>query len=395
MIRWVILGLIVVGGTATAALVMQRMPSDMMESQVATDPTLVATGSAPKMVIDRDPIHNFKEMSQFDEATTSWLIQNDGEGPLQLTFTDAPCTCTHVRFGEGSQDLPKGSGHVIEPGEEASLYLTWETRDRGPHYHTHAEFVSNDPEQPSIQFGVEGLVFQPVVVYPNPVQLSEVTNDEPRDVPITIYSLSKPDLTIEPPKTSDAEHLKARIRPMTDEEMSELNGNLAKTSNPDAEPIEVKQAYILDLTIEPGMPLGDFNGRIFLNTDHPVMPRIDVDVLGRLIGPISTQPRSVFVRPVSQGTPVTKKVTFTVRNRAEPTNFEIEVPDNLESVIDYQVTPLEQPERVPETTRQYRLEVQVRPDAPSGRFSGDLVVKSDHPNAEALELPIQITIKNN
>ncbi|MGB0595494.1 MAG: DUF1573 domain-containing protein [Rubripirellula sp.] len=93
-----------------------------------------------------DTEFDFGMVNPHSTLTHDFLIQNDGDAPLQLNVAKTSCKCT-------MGDLEK---EVLLPGEATSVTMTWNTGYQAEEYKQTAMIVTNDPLRSSIIFTVQG-----------------------------------------------------------------------------------------------------------------------------------------------------------------------------------------------------------------------------------------------
>lgn len=381
MVRWVILCLLVVGVTAAATIGMQYAPEDMARP-VAAERDPVETGPPPKLLVAEPTTFTFGIMGENAERTKVWNVRNEGQGELRLTLVETSCTCTSVQFGADGEKLEANDVTVIPAGESRELHFSWKPKDgtRGKKFSSNARFATNDFDgQPTISFGVEGEVTASVVVMPETIVLDEVSSEEPSTFSLAVFSPSMPELQItEQPSTGRPEKLAVEVKPLTPEQLADL-----ATIDPN---MKIESGYQIAIEVKPGMPLGRFSDNLVIKTNHPASPRLDVSIKGLVVGPISASPPSVFLPGVSSREGGEQVLMLSVRGQ-EATSFEVSKPAELADVFDVEIEPMPAPEGESKF-RQYRMVVKVPPGAKSGKFTGTITLKTDHPSATEVRVPV-------
>jgi hypothetical protein len=306
--------------------------------------------------------------------------------------------------------MVEGQEFVVDPGDQAEIALTWETRDKIGEFSTFARFATNDYERnPTFTCTIEGIVTPAVVVAPPRLDFGATPSDEETTISTMVFSPTMPELTISGgPTTSRPELLVPEVRPLTEQELQTYNeqrtamnpghlhghgGGEADHGHEDPEVPQLTAGYMLSLTLKPGMPLGRFADAVTLKTDHPLRPELEIPVSGQIVGPISMMPERVYMPGVSSSQGRASNVTLNVRNH-DRTSFSVRIPEALEGIIEVSVDP--EPSAAEDGRfRQYRVEVRVPRGARSGKFSGTVVLETDHPQAEEVKLPIELLIRGN
>jgi len=366
MKRWLVLAVLVVALTATGTVVLQSLPADTPAPGGVEYPVpLVTEGPKPKAVIDGELTHRFDTMPQETTGEKVWTITNEGPGDLLLKKGPSTCSCTIVNF-------KNSDSAVLKPKESTEIRLTWETRSNNGKYSKGASILTNDPEHPKLDFTVEGTVRPAVVLFPpsptvNFLTISNAEEDhkykigvaspDKRDMKITKLTSSRPDLII------------AEEQPLTEAECKDL---------------KVEAGHRITINAKAGLPLGAFREEIVIGTDHPQQPEVKLTVTGKMEGPISISPERLRVLNVPSQIGGRGTVRLIVRGR-KPTTFQVESqPKNLKVVI--------APSDNPPKEGQYLMTVTIPPGTPPGWIDDQIILKTDHPKAEELRIPVDVRI---
>jgi hypothetical protein len=109
---------------------------------------------------------------------------------------------------------------------------------------------------------------------------------------------------------------------------------------------------------------------------------------GKRVGPISLVPETARIHNVNPDDGGSTTVMILVRN-APDTKFEVlEAPNNLK----VEITPADVKIGTAAKVRQYRMTVTVPPDTPTGTIGGTIVLKTNHPLADRVRVPVDITV---
>jgi hypothetical protein len=372
MLRWVFLVVAVVFLTAAATLVSQFLPESEDTSKVAV---VEVTGPQPKIVIEGDLEYNFGKMPRFDKASHTWTVKNDGEKPLEVRqHGKTTCSCTAAKLDHGQKtafDENQKVTMVLQPGESNTIDLEWNTeKDLGENYSQGATFATNDPRKLTFKLTVYGKVYPPVEIYPpQAIQLPRMNNEQTYRAGFAVFSKERPDLKLAKVTSSRPGLIVAEFKPMTAE---------------DAKRLKIEKGYMVTVVIKPGMPLGDFHDELVIVTDHPKQPEVKVTVGGHVDGPISVTPPGLRLRDVVSREGASRDLFLVVRGGKE-TKFDVLTkPEQLEiSIVRDDTATLK---------GRYRMTVKVPPGTAGGEIGGDIVLKTDHPMAKELKIPVSILI---
>jgi hypothetical protein len=187
---------------------------------------------------------------------------------------------------------------------------------------------------------------------------------------IAIFSVDRPDLKIKKLTTSRPEFLVAKAEPLTAEDRQHLKAKAG--------------GYRIDVQVKPGMPLGAFQDELVIETDHPRQPEIKVSIKGRTTGPISVVPAVLRMPDVSSKDGKKRDMTILVRG-ARPTLFVVaHKPKKIEVEIE--------PNDTNTQKGRYRMTITVPPGTSPGPIEDEIILKTDHPKASEIKVPITILI---
>jgi len=362
MLRWVILAVAVVALAAIATVAVQFVPSS---EQGWNLPVASAdTGPSPKAEVDHELTYEFGEMPQQATGRRTWTITNAGDADLKLWKGSSTCMCTIAKLKEGDT-------MVLKPGESTEIELEWKTNDVQGDFHKGANIETNDPDRPTIALNVHGTVNPPVIIIPGEtIDLHNVSVDEPQSSFIALYSPDRPETQITEVKTSKPDFLKTEVVPMSEDEL---------------ERAKMKTGWKINIQVEPGYPIGHLREEIVIKTDHPLRPEIRISAVGTVIGPISVVPERIRMVNVKSREGASIDVALLVRGGNEAKIEVAEKPEKLNAAI----------ESDGETQGRYKLKVNVPEGTPAGFIDGDIVLKTDQPNAGELRVPVSILVGAN
>jgi len=364
MSRWIILSVTVIALTAVTTFLVLYVPDSVNQP---AHPVIVSTGPQPKLEIDQDVSHTFGTMSQQSKATHSWKITNKGEGDLELWLDgETSCSCTVASLKNGKHEL-------VKPGASKNIDLEWNTKTFKETYTQQATIGSNDPSRPTFTLQVRGKVFPPIVVIPpEMITFGSISNEEPHKARLAVFSPDRPDMKITSVATSRPALIVTKLEPLTAEDCKQLKTN---------------SGYKIEVEIKPGMPLGQFQDELVFQTDHPQRPEVKVSIAGNANGPITVVPDNVRLPNVTSKRGASKEITLMVRG-GKPTNFEVKYkPKNVEVEIAANTDN-------PAIKGRYRVTVIVPRGTAPGWINDQIILKTDHPKAGELKIPVNIFVSN-
>jgi hypothetical protein len=371
MKRWILLAVLVVVISTTATVAVQYLPLESASPGELPYPSANKdSGPKPLAVVDGDLTYRFGMAAQQVILDKTWEIKNEGPGDLVLTKGVIECNCTLAAFdGDKNKETI-----TLKPGQTTKLHLSFETRVVDGPFHKKAEILTNDPLHPSLNFAADGIVHPSVVLYPpeSTINYLEISNDQDNHHgSILLYSPDQPDIQIVKLTSSRPDQVVVTEEPM---------------SADDCKAMKVEKGRRITINVKGDMPLGYFREEVVIKTDHPKKPEVKLTVAGKMVGPISASPERVLFKLVHSPQGDTGAVTLTVRG-LRPTKFEVErKPEKL----DVGVTQVD-----PSTPGgQYLLTVTVPPGMPPGDIEDQIVLKTDHPKAAEVKIPVAIRVQS-
>jgi len=361
MVRWLILAVVVIALTAIATLVANFMP--------ATNPAGAfkissKEGPAPKVVVEGNSSFDFGTMSQKTTGTHSWTVRNEGNADLELWMLSSTCACTIAKFADKQRA-------IVKPGESTKIDLEWETRETVGEFSKGATIGTNDPAQPSFPLNVKGIVHPPVVLIPNDgtITMEIVSSDEVKTVNGALFAPDQPRLKILKITSSNPNHVIVTPTPLSEAELKTL---------------KVGGGYKLAVEVRSGMPLGIFREEVVIETDNKLAPEVRLLVSGMVVGPISVLPELLRLVNVTSDRGGSGEATILVRG-GRPTKFEVaRKPAKFEVEI--------APSETGTLKGRYRVKVTIPPGTPSGRIEETIILKTDHPKAAELSIPVRALV---
>ena len=101
--------------------------------------------------------HDFGKVSEDQELTHIFVMENTGKANLRISNVKTDCKCTVSRYDR-----------TIPPGERREITLTIQPNSLFGHFQKHIRIMSNDPDRPEAVFVLQGfsqrtIEFDPVV----------------------------------------------------------------------------------------------------------------------------------------------------------------------------------------------------------------------------------------
>lgn len=386
MTRWILLTVGVVAVTAGVTLGLQYLPAGVTTEEVVPGPA-APIGPAGTATIEGEPTHDFGTMSQEALGSYEWTIRNTGDGDLDLRVGSSSCSCTIA-------NIAKGGSKVLKPGEQTEIRLGWNTKRNNGHFSQYSEVLTNDPKNPKIKFTIQGEVRPALMVLPlssasqgfEGLYFSAAGNDQPHSQSVALVSPTKADFKVLKAVIGDGSRFDVDVKPLAEGRLEPFRNRMN-----DAMVDSLRGGYELTVTLKPSPTLGDIQEELLIETDHPDQALLKTPVGGRIVGPISFAPTACQFTSLSRKG-ASRDVTVLVRNQDE-TQFQIETPQGLQASI----APTEQRSQGTDGSsrlRTYKLTLTAPAGAEAGVIRGEVVLKTNHPQASEVRLPVTVTVVN-
>lgn len=364
MIRWISLacGLLVAAGGA--AFVYQSLP------QPTPDPDLVLhgrEGPPPEVKVPGELHYNFGTLPLEGSGSHTWEFKNVGQGELEVWLEESTCSCTVARL-KGDGEGPKKKIRVA-PGESTPIEVSWVAHKWGRFGHT-ATIGTSDPDRPAVMLTVYGLILAPVEVRPSEsISFPDISNEEPQRAVLSVMSPDRDGMKLTGLITSRPDLITAESRAMPADELAKR---------------KVKSGFEVAVSIRPGLPLGRFSESLKIVTDHPARPTVDVPITGNAVGPITAFPSRLQMTRVVSAKGGSQEIALVVRGGPGAKFEVVSRPKDVNVTIE--------PETRPGARGQYRLTATVPPGTPPGAIYEPIVLKTDHPRAPVVKIPVSIFV---
>lgn len=372
MIRWVAFSIAVVAVAAIATVASTYFATGT-DGPAAVVPTAQEDRSGPSgaLVVDGSTTHQFGVMPQASDGSHEWTVTNKGPGVVKLSMGTPSCSCTIA-------ELKDGKTATLAAGESTKVTLNWNTKQFHDKYRQTAPMiVSNDPATHQIEFAVEGNVQPAVSMMPTTgaVEFGTASVESSPSREVAFFSKDRPALKVSRGDAPESPLFEVSVMPLTSEECGR---------------IKCEAGQKLVLTLKSTAPLGAFDEEILIATDHPKRPEVKVRALGTVVGPISLTPPRVMMLNVSAKRGETQVLTMWVRNRKD-TKFTVE-----KKPKDFGVEIVPTGEPVAGGAMRYRVSVVVPPGVLAAQsITEEIVLKTDHPQAREVKIPVAVLVHAN
>ena len=225
-------------------------------------PQTVLLGKAEALETNYD----FGSMAYGQKGAHTFIIKNEGQGPLKVKSAGSSCSCTLGGVKNGNNVLP---------GETVEVELTWTVKQKSEKFRHWAEVSTNDPENHLMRFDVVGRVVEMYHMIPGGEwDLGELQTNEPTVFEGVIYSLAMDKFDV---VRSECQN------PLVSVSWEPISLESVKAEN-------AKSAQKVLVTVAPGSPTGNLRELISLKTSDKMGGFLASFIIaGRLKGPIVFQ----------------------------------------------------------------------------------------------------------
>jgi hypothetical protein len=279
----------------------------------------------------------------------SFTFVNTGGAELTVEKIDSSCGCL----------IPEMYDAEYEPGKQGQLNVQFDPAQAGTTGHVKKDIIiySNDPAHPRTIATIRAFIYATrngVPYEPQDINLGDVVVNESARKSVSLYETAGSPLEIA--KIEAPEGFEHAIRK-------------ADTGNEDKLLIEVWN--------KPTSAIGPMAGALEVHTNNEAQPVLRIPLSVNIIGEIKVEPSRLLFGLVDQNA-VDKK---TVRLTTAGESFKLlSVKSKPEFVL------VEAPGDTADT--EYLISITISDNAPSGRFSGNIVIATDNEYQQEISIPV-------
>jgi hypothetical protein len=307
-----------------------------------------------------------------------FVFSNEGDAPLTLRHGegDSSCRCAIGQVANGE----------VPPGEGTIVTLEWDTTEQQGQFRHHAIVHTNDPRTPRVRLEVNGTVARGVSVFPQDLLLGRIPRREPKSVSFQVEAFRSDDFKIESCQLADD-----AFAAFVDFKIEKLQKD--KLQN------QAKAGYRVEVTLKPGLPLGEFQHKIRLTTNQSA-PK-ELPLVGTVIGDITvgsgagwvSELQFLHLGQVDSSVESQHRLHLMVRGEhREKLQLQVKstTPPNLKAAF-------EKPESL-KTIVRWPLVITIPRGTPAmdhlaSSNHGKIVIQSDHPEEKELIIPVSFAVK--
>jgi hypothetical protein len=221
------------------------------------------TWAAP-VIMSPEPVFDFGERDSEEKVEHNFVVKNAGDEVLNITDVKTTCGCT----------VAKPAVNTLAPGEETTVGVTFNLKNRQGVQNRKITVLTNDPETPQYYLELKGTVTALIMMEPTMLNFGRIEDNEPHTLPITIRT-TKEGYTFE-------------LREVTIEGAAPIQ-TVIETVTPGKE-------YKVVATTNPNLVPGSITGTVTIATSEPDRPTLQAKVFGHVIGALTVQPNSIRIQ---------------------------------------------------------------------------------------------------
>lgn len=225
-------------------------------------------GPPPVAFVGEDT-YDFGFMDAEAKGRHEFVIENRGQGPLEVKQGSSTCKCTVSVLEDGE----------IAPGRSGVVAIEWTAKhvlgSDGDFKQT-AHVLTNDPENPRLTLTIHGRVTVAARPVPAHLLFNGVTAGQTRSATVRVYGFRSEPLEItrcEFVEPDNADCFAVTHEPLPADEVAQEKG--------------ATSGCLVTVTLKPGLPVGAFKQRILLKTNSEEVSTIELPVEGTVTGEIS------------------------------------------------------------------------------------------------------------
>ncbi len=149
----------------------------------------------------------------------------------------------------------------LSPGEEGTLQVSFDGKDRSGKQEKTVRVTTNDPEQEVVVVTIRAYIRAAVILEPSVARIGSLGAGEERIVRLRLV-------------IDDPENVAVR---QIGTSMNRISGRIV--DGPESDGVK-----ILEVRVSAGMPPGKFQETLTLHTTSPTMPEVEIKVIGVIEG---------------------------------------------------------------------------------------------------------------
>lgn len=219
--------------------------------------------------------HDFGTVPANSVTLTNFVLKNTTSGVIQVANVRSSCHCA----------TPRAVNHVAHPGQEIVIEVAYDARKFTGSRSMTITVTFSQPSTQAVQLRITGFASSDISISPGEVDFGVVRGQtSPKQTRIESRSNANWKLT--------------GIEPTT-----YVNAELGQPTRAGS-----GVGYSITLSLRPDLPPGQMAETVFLRTNDPARPTIQVQVKANLQARLAASPNFLRLEGLTVGTPVTRKV---------------------------------------------------------------------------------------
>ena len=296
-------------------------------------------GQGPRISVP-DDIWEFGAVPQHQELKHKFKIVNSGDKILEIRGVRPSCQCAAA--------MPEKKR--LNPGDSTNIEVSLRTLTFSGVLHKVVTVDTNDPTRPTYTLELKGQVMPPYYVVPASLEMGTFSKSQAsREMPFSLVISPGASLKIKGITTT------SNLLSVVPDGGWEDRADGARV-----------QKYIARFTT--GAPVGLLRESIWINSDLPTRPRLDVMAIGTVTGEVTTLPATLNLGRIAPGTTV--KTPFVVTKSGAANLDVLKAVPNPSDVFEAEVKEVER-------GRKYEVYIKIKDSAKKGYKKGTISIHTN------------------
>lgn len=297
-----------------------------------------------------ETIYDFGKVEQNEKIVRNYNFRNEGEKVLIISEVNSSCKCLNISL----------SSKEIAPGEAGWIKVIFDTGEYQGRIGRTISVYSNDPDKPEVKLRLIGFIMQEIVVKPASLYFKGFIKEQ--SLKKKLYLL----------KGRGKEFNILKI---------ETDSNYVDFS----EPVSVSRlgmdAYMIEVSLKPNIPVGKVRSKLRVYTDSSEQPIVAIPIIADVEGEFVIEPTSVFFTHNCKECPRVKTVEIFSKSdeKLEITRIE----NTLKEYISVNVEPVEKKEI-------FKMVVALNENIPSENIQGKINLFANGGKQPIIEISVSI-----
>jgi hypothetical protein len=316
---------------------------------------LLAQAPAKPKAVPAEPIKDVGTIAKGEKIVHDFVLRNEGSAPLEVTSVTPACGCTVAEFDK-----------VIAPGQTGKVHAVVDTTTFNGPIAKGVTVYTNDAENPKIELTIRAKVEPYINVKPGYARYITVKGESQGTIAQTLWA----------PDGTPFEVVKA------ESPLPGLNLAYREATESERQPDGKGKQWRVEMTLGDAARVGPIADYVTITTNHPKQKVVQIPVSGFVRPVIAVTPPVADFGQIQLQEPLRKALNL--RNFATESINITGVKSSIPGV-DAQLEPLE-------PGREYQVRVTLKPELGKGPFNGKLMVTTDSPKTQVIEVEVKGTI---